>query len=138
MTASEAILFALSAAVPIAAVAIGKTPERLAALIFVMAALSTIFSGHFWGYRNTGNLVLTIDGLMALSFLILALRYNYLWIALLMGSMSGVFAIHAYYSMTHRPLDRTFALMSNFATGIALLSLAIGVWTSRHRKDEWR
>lgn len=60
-----------------------------------------------------------------------------MWVALLMGSMSGYFAVHAYYLMAHRPLDRTFALMNNLATGVALLSLTIGVWTSRHRKDEW-
>ena len=60
-----------------------------------------------------------------------------MWVALLMGSMSGYFAVHAYYLMAHRPLDRTFALMSNMATLVALLSLAIGVWTSRNRKDEW-
>ncbi|MCA3708882.1 MAG: hypothetical protein INF02_03680 [Phenylobacterium sp.] len=137
MTAIEAILFALSAAVPLAALVMGKTPERLASIIFVLAALFTILSGHFSGYQHIGILLLTIDGLMALSFLILAIRYNYLWVALLMGSMSALFAVHAFYFMTHRPLDRTFALASNLATVVLLASLAIGVWTSRHRKDEW-
>ena len=138
MTAIEAILFALSAAVPLVALAAGRTPERAAATIFALNALATSISGYFWHYRDIGNLLLTLDGLMALAILVLAFRYNYLWIALLLSSMSGYFAVHAYYLMTHLPLDRTFALMSNFATGIALLSIAIGVWTSRHRKDEWR
>ncbi len=73
---------------------------------------------------------------MAVGFLALALKYGYLWIALLMGAMAGYFSIHAYYLAMSVPLDRTFAIASNLATGVALLSLAIGVWTSRRRADE--
>jgi hypothetical protein len=35
-----------------------------------------------------------------------------------------------------RPLDETFAISSNIATGVVLLSLAIGVWGSRRRPAE--
>ena len=90
---------------PLVAFVSGRTPERLAALIFALATLATASAGHFWNYWQIGNLLLTIDGLMALSFLVLAIRYNYLWIALLMGAMSGYFAVHAYYLMAHRQLD---------------------------------
>jgi hypothetical protein len=60
----------------------------------------------------------------------------YLWIALMMGAMAGYFAIHAYYMAMARPLDETFAISSNIATGVVLLSLAIGVWGSRRRPAE--
>jgi hypothetical protein len=136
MSALEAVLFALNIAIPLVALVAGKTPERIAALIFGLATGVTAVSGYFWDYKEIGNLLLTIDGLMALSFMVLAIRYNYLWIALLMGAMSGYFAIHAYYLMTQRPLDETFALMSNLATLVALLSIAIGVVTSRRRPAE--
>jgi hypothetical protein len=136
MSALEAVLFALNVAIPLVALVAGKTPERIAALIFGLATGVTAVSGYFWDYKEIGNLLLTIDGLMALSFMVLAIRYNYLWIALLMGAMSGYFAIHAYYLMTQRPLDETFALMSNLATLVALLSIAIGVVTSRRRPAE--
>ena len=136
MSALEAVLFALNVAIPLVALVAGKTPERVAALIFGLATGMTAVSGYFWDYKEIGNLLLTIDGLMALSFMVLAIRYNYLWIALLMGAMSGYFAIHAYYLMTQRPLDETFALMSNLATLVALLSIAIGVVTSRRRPAE--
>ena len=83
--------------------------------------------------QQAGTLFLTIDGVMALGFLILALVYNHLWIALMMFTMAGFFSIHAYYEMTGRDLDPTFALLSNLATVVLLASLALGVWTSRRR-----
>ncbi|WP_397396894.1 hypothetical protein [Phenylobacterium sp.] len=136
MSALEAVLIALSVAIPLVALVAGKTPERIAALIFILATGATALSGAFWKYKEIGNLLLTIDGLMALSFLVLAVRYNYLWIALMMGAMAGYFAIHAYYMAMARPLDETFAISSNIATGVVLLSLAIGVWGSRRRPAE--
>ncbi len=137
MSALEAIQAALLIGVPLIALVGGRTPERVAAIIFAINTAATAGANFVWGFRNIGNLLLTFDGLMALCFLVLAIRYNYLWVALLMGSMSGYFGVHAYYLMTNRPLDETFALMNNLATGVALLSLTIGVWTFRHRKDEW-
>ena len=119
------------------ALVVGRTPERLSALIFAVATLATQISAVFVPVGILGNVFLFIDGIMSFCLLFVALRYGYMWVALLMGSMSGYFAVHAYYLMAHRPLDRTFALMNNLATGVALLSLTIGVWTSRHRKDEW-
>lgn len=136
MSGLEIVLFAFSVAVPLVALVAGRTPERIAAAIFAVATLATGFSGQIWKFKDIGNLLLAIDGVMALSFLALAIRYNYLWIALMMGAMSGYFAVHAYYMIAHRALDETFALLSNLVTSIALLSIAVGVWTSRHRKDE--
>ena len=54
----------------------------------------------------------------------------------MMAAMAAFFSIHAFYEMTNRDLDMVFAQLSNFATIVLLLSLAVGVWTSRHRKDE--
>ena len=136
MSALEAVLFAMTFAVPLAALVAGKTPERIAAIIFALNAIATGAFGHFLGFKHIGTLLLTFDGVMALSFLVLAVRYNYLWIALMMGAMSGYFAVHAYYLAMNLPLDRMFAILSNMATSVALLSLVIGVWTSRHRTEE--
>jgi hypothetical protein len=136
MSELEAILFALSVAIPLVALVAGKTPERIAALIFILATGATALSGSFWRYKEIGNLLLTIDGLMALSFLVLAVRYNYLWIALMMGAMAGYFSIHAYYLAMAIPLDKMFAISSNIATSVVLLSLMIGVWSSRRRPAE--
>ena len=136
MSALEAVLFALSVAIPLVALVAGKTPERIAALIFILATGATILAGNFWKYKEIGNLLLTIDGLMALSFLVLAVRYNYLWIALMMGAMAGYFSIHAYYLAMAIPLDKMFAMASNIATVVVLISLTIGVWSSRSRLAE--
>ena len=136
MSALESVFFALSVAIPLVALVAGKIPERIAALIFAMNTIATGFCGHFLGFKDIGTILLTIDGIMALSFLALAVRYNYLWIALMMGAMSGYFAIHAYYLAMNLPLDEMFAASSNVATSVVLISLAIGVWRSRSRPAE--
>ena len=136
MSALEAVLIALNVAIPLMALVAGKTPERIACLIYLLATGATAVAGHFWKYKEIGNLLLTIDGLMALSFLVLAVRYNYLWIALMMGAMAGYFSIHAYYLAMAIPLDAIFAISSNVASVVVLLSLTIGVVTSRHRAAE--
>jgi hypothetical protein len=136
MSALESVFFALSVAIPLVALVAGKIPERIAALIFAMNTIATGLCGHFLGFKDIGTILLTIDGIMALSFLALAVRYNYLWIALMMGAMSGYFAIHAYYLAMNLPLDEMFAASSNVATSVVLISLAIGVWSSRRRPAE--
>jgi hypothetical protein len=136
MSALDAVLIALNVAIPLVALVAGKTPERIAGLICLLATGATALAGHFWKYWEIGNLLLTIDGLMALSFLVLAVRYNYLWIALMMGAMAGYFAIHAYYLAMNLPLDEMFAMSSNIATAVVLISLTIGVWGSRRRPAE--
>ena len=136
MSALEAVLIALNVAIPLVALVAGKTPERIAGLIYLLATGATALAGHFWKYWEIGNLLLAIDGLMALSFLVLAVRYNYLWIALMMGAMAGYFSIHAYYLALAIPLDKIFAISSNVASAVVLISLSIGVWSSRRRPAE--
>jgi hypothetical protein len=136
MSALEAVLFALTVAIPLVALVVGKTPERIAALIFALNTIATGVCGHFLGFKDIGTLLLTFDGVMALSFLVLAVRYNYLWIALMMGAMAGYFSIHAYYLAMNLSLDKMFAISSNVATSVVLLSLMIGVWSSRRRPAE--
>ncbi|MFN9089955.1 MAG: hypothetical protein ACK5V0_00205 [Alphaproteobacteria bacterium] len=137
MSLIDLAYFVPTVAIVTIALIFGRKPERLSAVVFLIATLATQLSAIFISKNILGNAFLFVDGLMAFSFLIIALRYGYMWIALLMVSMSGYFGVHAFYLMTNRRLDETFALMNNLATGVALLSLTIGVWTSRHRKDEW-
>lgn len=136
MSPIELAYFGLTVAIVAIALVAGRTPERTCATIFAGATIATQIASQLVSNGNEGNVLLFIDGLMAFGFLALALKYGYLWIALLMGAMAGYFSIHAYYLAMSIPLDRKFAIASNLATGVALLSLAIGVWTSRNRKDE--
>lgn len=137
MPASEFLLelplYALVIGVPVWALIAGGRAERLSAVIFLAATLATNLAGFMVPYKHAGTLLLAIDGAMALGFLILALIYNHLWIALMMLAMAGFFTIHAFYEMTGRELDPAFALASNLVTVVLLTSLAIGVWTSRRR-----
>ena len=135
MPASEFLLelplYALVLGVPVWALIAGGRAERLSAVIFLAATLATNLAGFMVPYKHAGLVLLAIDGAMALGFLVLALAYGHLWIALMMMAISCVFCIHAFYQMAGRALDTTFALLSNLATVVLLMSLAIGVWTSR-------
>ena len=140
MPASQSLfqvaVWVLALGVPLWALIAGGKAERISALIFVVATAASKSVEQVVPIQHAGSIFLTIDGLMALGFLTLALIYGHLWIALMMAAMAAFFSIHAFYEMTNRGLDRGFAQLSNFATIVLLLSLAVGVWTSRHRKDE--
>ncbi|MCA3711827.1 MAG: hypothetical protein IM658_04525 [Phenylobacterium sp.] len=126
----------VTAAVIAIALVFGRTPERLSATIFAVATIISQISSRLIPHHQLGSALLLIDGIMSFGFLYLALRYGYLWLALLMLATAGYFSVHSFYLAMAMPPDRIFVISSNFATGIALLSIAIGVWTSRHRRDE--
>lgn len=130
------LLSALAIIVPLWALVAGGRAERLSALFFIVATVASKSVEQMSSPQHAGVIFLGIDGLMALGFLILALVYRHLWIALMMFTMAGFFSIHAFYEMTNRDLDATFAHLSNLATLVLLASLAIGVWTSRHRRAD--
>lgn len=132
----QVLVYALAVIVPIWALAAGGPAERLSALIFVITTPASLFVQQVFPLRHAGTIFLAIDGLMALGFLILALVYRHLWIALMMFTMAGFFSIHAFYEMTDRDLDPAFAVLSNLVTLVLLASLAIGVWTSRRRQAD--
>jgi hypothetical protein len=136
MSPIDLTYFGLTVAVVAFALIAGRRPERLSAIIFAAATVATQVIASLAPRAQANNLLLLIDGVMAISFLMLALRYGYLWIALMMAAMAGYFSIHAYYLAMTMPLDRTFAMANNLATAVALLSIAIGVWTSRRRAAE--
>ena len=129
----QVLVISLAVIIPVWAIIAGGMAERLSALMFMIATLASKSVEQFSEAQHAGTLFLTIDGVMALGFLILALAFRHLWIALMMFTMAGFFSIHAFYEMTDRDLDPTFAHLSNLATLVLLVSLAIGVWTSRRR-----
>jgi hypothetical protein len=129
----QVLLFALAVIIPLWALIAGGVAERLCALFFIIAIVASKLVEETSSPGQAGTLFLAIDGIMALGFLALALVYHHLWIALMMFTMAGFFSIHAYYEMTGRDLDPTFAILSNLATIFLLASLALGVWTSRRR-----
>lgn len=136
MSPIELAIFGLTVSVVAFTLIAGRRPERIAALIFAGTTVASQTAAAITPIGQVNNVLLLIDGFMALGFLILALRYGYLWIALMMAAMAGYFSIHAYYLAMDKPLDKAFAIASNIATGVALLSIAIGVWTSRNRAAE--
>jgi hypothetical protein len=140
MPSSDAIplyfLMAFVVAIPVWALLSGGKAAKAAAVVFFCATIASKFVELNLPARQSGTIFLFIDGLMALFLLAIALVYSYLWISLMMLSVSFVFCIHAYYQINSIALDPSFALVSNIATAVLLVSLAIGVWTSRRRTAE--
>lgn len=140
MSSGEAIfqtlVYALAIIIPLWALIAGGRAERIAAIIFVVATIASKTVEELSLAKHAGVIFLGIDGAMAVGFLVLALLYRHLWISLMMLTMAGFFSIHAFYEMTGRDLDPSFALASNLATTVLLASLAIGTWTARGRRDE--
>ena len=130
----EITVSTLAVLVPLWALLAGGRAERISALIFLVAIVSSKLVEELTPAQHAGTIFLTIDGLMALGYLTLALVFGHLWIALMMFTMAGFFAIHAFYEMAGRDLDPAFARLNNVLTIVLLASLAIGVWTSRQRK----
>jgi hypothetical protein len=129
----EVTVSVLAGLVPLWALLAGGRAERISAVIFLIAIVSSKLVEELTSAQHAGTIFLTIDGLMALGYLTLALIFGHLWIALMMFTMAGLFAIHAFYEMAGRDLDPTFALLSNLVTIVLLASLALGVWTARRR-----
>ncbi|MCA6269736.1 hypothetical protein [Phenylobacterium sp.] len=130
------LLTVLVVAIPAWALFSGGRAASIAAIVFSLATIASKLVEMKMNPSQSGIFFLSIDGFMALSFLVIAMVYSHLWIALMMLSVSLLFCIHAYYQINDLQLDRTFALASNLATVVLLVSLAIGVWTSRRRTTE--
>lgn len=127
------LVFALAAIIPVWALIAGGQAERIAAVLFLLATLASKVVEQASPPRHAGVVFLAIDGVMAIGFMSLALLYRHMWISLMMFAMAGFFAIHAFYEISERDLDPTFAFVSNLATLVLLVSLALGVWSSRRR-----
>lgn len=129
--ALQALVVILAVSVPLVALIAGGQAERIAAVLFLLATLASKVVEQASPVRHAGVVFLTIDGVMAIGFMSLALLYRQVWISLMMFAMAGFFSIHAFYEISERDLDPTFALLSNLATLVLLVSLALGVWSSR-------
>ncbi len=129
------LLYLLVIGVPLWALISGGGEERTSALIFIFATLATKFIGFHSDYKDSASIILMIDGVMALSYLAIALVFRHIWTALMMLAMGALFTIHSFYLINDRPLDQSFAFAGNLATVFLLLALAQGVWSSRRRSS---
>ncbi|MDO8910729.1 MAG: hypothetical protein Q8N10_10605 [Phenylobacterium sp.] len=69
---------------------------------------------------------LVLDGVLALSFLVLAVRYASLWIGAVMLLQGVQFSLHAYFFVTKLVPGRTYAIVNNLVTWGTLLGILLG------------
>ncbi|MCA6286783.1 hypothetical protein [Phenylobacterium sp.] len=135
MSPIEIFFFGFAALVVAVALIAGQVPEKISGALILFVTIASQIISLFVPHSQQGVALLAVDGIMALGFTFLALNYMKFWTAVMMFAISGYFYTHAYYMSTSRSLDRDFAFFSNIATAVALLALALGVWSSRRRSS---
>jgi len=130
-----ASVYGLLVIIPMWAILQGGKAERLSAIILLTSTALIYSIAWVASSYPSGVLILFLDGITALCFLLVALTYQYVWLALIMFCTGGYFSLHAYYLAASQPVDRNFANLANLATLLILLALAQGVWSSRRRSS---
>ena len=114
----------------------GGPSERAGATVLVLATLANIVVHKLAPPDMHHFLLLGLDGLIAMSFLFLALRHMSLWLGGAMLLQAGQFSLHAYYLVTEQPHDRVYAMVNNLVSYGLLLCILTGTllaWRSRSR-----
>lgn len=115
-----------TALVTLAAWLKGGRPERFGSLANLLIALLIFVLQHTLGVGPMEASLLTIDGLLGLIFLGLAIRYTSLWLGGAMLLQGVQFSLHAFYDVTSRPFDLLFAVVNNTVSWGVLLCILAG------------
>ncbi|ALL14543.1 hypothetical protein [Caulobacter henricii] len=112
----------------------GGSPERLAALALLGAALVALIVNLSAPVSIRPILLLADEGALGLIFLLLALRHASAWLGVAMIFQGVQFSLHAYYFVGDIPHDRTYAIVNNLDTLGVLICILVGTllaWRKR-------
>ena len=135
---TSAAPLAIDAAILIAAAfawAKGAVPERIGGLINLAAAVLAICVHLAVGAHALSTFLLAIDGLLALGFLALALRYASLWLGGALLCQGVQFSLHAFYLVSNRRFDFSYALVNNLNSWGIVACILAGTWASWRRNS---
>jgi hypothetical protein len=104
----------------------GRWPERLGAGANLAAAVAVLVGQQMMGLSSFAPELLVIDGLLGLSFMVLAVRFASLWLGAAMLLQAVQFTLHAFYYVTNKPFDRLFVIVNNCVSWGVLLSIVAG------------
>ncbi|MET0339182.1 MAG: hypothetical protein ABW063_15615 [Caulobacter sp.] len=116
------------------AVARGGMAERLASLCIVFSAVAAIGVHLLASPSSIPMILLMMDGLLALVFLLLAMRYGRTWLGAAMVAQAIQFSLHAYYFIGEREHDLTYSLVNNLVTFSVLGALLAGTVATMRRR----
>lgn len=114
----------------------GGRPEQYGATLKVATSLIVLAVHHLLKQDSISLALLTADGLLAIGFLALAIRYSSLWTGAAMLLQAGQFSLHAWYLVSSLERDRFYAVANNLITIGILLCILVGTliaWRRRAR-----
>lgn len=116
----------------------GGRAEQLGAALKLATSLIALAVHHILKQDAISGALLTADGVLAIGFLALAIRYASLWIGAAMLLQAGQFSLHAWYLVSGLDRDRFYAVANNLVTVGILLCILVGTvmaWIRRERRD---
>lgn len=116
----------------------GAAPERLGAALLLLATIAGFVIDHALppAVRTTPTLV--GEGLLALGFLALAIRYASLWLGGAMILQGIQFSSHAFYLVMERDHDWVAAAVTNLVTFGIIGCILIGTTMTWRRQRALR
>jgi len=116
----------------------GGAPERNGAILILSVSLLGFFADSLIpsDLRLVGRLV--SDGLVALGFLVISLRYASLWLGGALIAQAVQFSLQAFYFVTDRAHDAPYAVVNNLNTVAVLAFLVAGTIAYRRHLAAWR
>jgi hypothetical protein len=114
----------------------GGRPEQLGAALKLATSLIAFAVHHLLKQDSISLALLTADGVLAIGFLALAIRFSSLWTGAAMLLQAGQFSLHAWYLVSGLERDRFYAVANNLITIGILLCILVGTliaWRRRAR-----
>ena len=112
----------------------GGRPERYGATLKVVTSLIALGIHDLLKQGSISEALLTADGVLAIGFLALAIRYASLWIGAAMLLQAGQFSLHAWYLVSELERDRFYAITNNLVTVGILVCILVGTLISWRRR----
>jgi hypothetical protein len=116
----------------------GGVAERYAATLVVVGALYAFGVGRLLGSDMRTLALLLGEFLLAMGFLVLAVRYASLWLGGAMLLQAVQFSLHAWYMLGERRTDMFHVIVNNADTVGILLCIVLGTITAWRRRDASR
>lgn len=129
------LLWVLIVATCVFALRMGGAPEKRGAALILAVAVIALLIDIFVPreVRGVGHLV--NDAVLAIGFLVVALRYASLWLGGAMIFQSVQFSLHAFYFLTERKPDLLYFVVNDIDTLAILACLLAGsIATIRRRR----
>lgn len=112
----------------------GGRAEQYGASLKLATSLIALGVHHLLKQGAISGALLTADGVLAVGFLALAIRYSSLWIGAAMLLQAGQFSLHAWYLVNALERDRFYAIANNVISIGILVCILVGTLISWRRR----